>query len=175
MIARNRIWEELKQAKANIICIQRYVDKNRFYNRLYNGFVAITASAGAFGYLLNELIPVIASGLVGLVSIAKSIAPQFLQPETDLSELDAISDFYVSYMNKLEELWYEFDQDITDEHTTMKKFFLLKSTECEKESAMNRGIRYITKHDQLAIDDEATRYIDSVYFKKLENDEEQAC
>lgn len=54
MICRNRIWEELKQAKANIICIQKYTDKRRGYNRAYNGFVAITASAGALGTLLND-------------------------------------------------------------------------------------------------------------------------
>lgn len=54
MICRNRIWEELKQAKANIICIQKYTDKRRGYNRAYNGFVAIAASAGALGTLLND-------------------------------------------------------------------------------------------------------------------------
>ena len=57
MICRNRIWEELKQAKANIICIQKYTDKRRGYNRAYNGFVAITASAGALGTLLNDKVP----------------------------------------------------------------------------------------------------------------------
>ena len=36
MICRNRIWEELKLAKANIICIQKYTDKRRGYNRAYS-------------------------------------------------------------------------------------------------------------------------------------------
>lgn len=168
MIARNRIWEELKQAKANIICIQLYVDKRRSHNRWYNAFIALTSSAGALGYLLDELIPLIASVVVGFVSIAKSIAPNFLQPETELSELDAISDFYVQYMNRLEELWYEYDQDITDEQATMKRFFQLKNTECEKESAMNRGIRHISRHVQEQINAKAEEYINRVYFLKQE-------
>ena len=38
MIARNRMWEELKQAKINILCLQKYTDRRRAYNRYYNAF-----------------------------------------------------------------------------------------------------------------------------------------
>ena len=64
MIPRNRIWEELKQAKANIICLQKYTDKKRKHNRWYNTFIAITASIGTFGYIIDSIIPAITSGLI---------------------------------------------------------------------------------------------------------------
>ena len=57
MIARNRMWEELKQAKINILCLQKYTDRRRAYNRYYNAFIAIVSSIGALGFSLNELIP----------------------------------------------------------------------------------------------------------------------
>lgn len=111
MICRNRIWEELKQAKANIICIQKYTDKRRGYNREYNGFVAITASAGALGTLLNDKVPFFASMLIGFVSIIKSVLPNFVQGESELSSLDVLADFYNKYMNSLENIWYRLDHD----------------------------------------------------------------
>lgn len=171
MICRNRIWEELKQAKANIICIQKYTDKRRGYNRAYNGFVAITASAGALGTLLNDKIPFFASMLIGFVSIIKSVLPNFVQGEIELSSLDVLADFYNKYMNSLENIWYRLDHDIIDEKQAMDEFFKLKETECDKMSQMNRLVRNISERFQKKIDEEAATYINRVYYEK--NPEEQ--
>lgn len=126
MIARNRIWEELKQAKANILGLQKYTDKQRSYNRWYNGILAFTASVGALGYSINEIIPFITSIIIGITSIAKSILPNFLQSAQDLSELDVLSDFYVRYMNSLEKIWYDNENNYADEKETMDRFLSLK-------------------------------------------------
>lgn len=166
MICRNRIWEELKQAKANIICIQKYTDKRRGYNRAYNGFVAITASAGALGTLLNDKVPLFASMLIGFVSIIKSVLPNFVQGESELSSLDVLADFYNKYMNSLENIWYRFDHDIIDEKQAMDEFFKLKETECDKMSQMNKLVRNISKRFQRKIDEEAKEYINRVYYEK---------
>ena len=151
MIARNRIWEELKQAKANILGLQKYTDKQRSYNRWYNGILAFTASVGALGYSINEIIPFITSIIIGITSIAKSILPNFLQSAQDLSELDVLSDFYVRYMNSLEKIWYDNENNYADEKETMDRFFELKETECDKESAYNRGVRNISKKMEVNI------------------------
>lgn len=168
MIARNRIWEELKQAKANILGLQKYTDKQRSYNRWYNGILAFTASVGALGYSINEIIPFITSIIIGITSITKSILPNFLQSAQDLSELDVLSDFYVRYMNSLEKIWYDNENNYADEKETMDRFFELKETECDKESAYNRGVRNISKKMQREIDAEAEEYINRVYFEKTE-------
>ena len=168
MIARNRIWEELKQAKANILGLQKYTDKQRSYNRWYNVILAFTASVGALGYSINEIIPFITSIIIGITSIAKSILPNFLQSAQDLSELDVLSDFYVRYMNSLEKIWYDNENNYADEKETMDRFFELKETECDKESAYNRGVRNISKKMQREIDAEAEEYINRVYFEKTE-------
>jgi hypothetical protein len=92
MICRNRIWEELKQAKANIICIQKYTDKRRAYNRWYNAFIAVTASVGAIVSFKHAIVAQISSVLIGGVSIVKSVLPAFIQGETELSSLDVLAD-----------------------------------------------------------------------------------
>lgn len=166
MICRNRIWEELKQAKANIICIQKYTDKRRGYNRAYNAFIAFTASFGALGSILNEYIPLISSILIGMVSIIKSVFPSFVQGESELSSLDVLADFYNRYMNSLENIWYRFNYEKITEEEAMKEFFELKETECDKMSQLNRLVRNISKRFQNEINDEAETYINNVYFEK---------
>ena len=99
MICRNRIWEELKQAKANIICIEKYTDRRRSYNRYYNAFIAITASAGALGSIINEHAPLVSSIAIGFGSIIKSVFPNFIQGESELSSLDVLADFYNKYIS----------------------------------------------------------------------------
>mgnify|MGYP005911679967 CR=1 FL=1 len=166
MIARNRIWEELKQAKANILCLQKYTDNRRAWSRWYNGIIAFVASFGAIGYSLDEIIPFITSIIVGIASIAKSIAPTFLQTAQDLSELDTLCDFYVRYMNSLEKIWYDLDHNVIDDDEAMNRFFILKETECDKESIYNRGVRNISKKLQNKVDEQAEEYINRVYFEK---------
>lgn len=172
MIARNRLWEELKQAKSNIICLQKYTDKKRSRNRWYNAFVAVVSSVGALGYTIDELIPVYASIIVGFVSIFKSIMPNFLHTEPELSGLDNLSDFYVRYMNSLERIWYNHEYNQIGDKETMEEFFKLKETECDKQSILNKGVRNISRKFQKEIDREAEDYINKVYFEKYLNTEE---
>lgn len=166
MIARNRIWEELKQAKANILCLQKYTDKRRANNRYYNGFIAVTASIGALGSVVDQRIAIYTSMAIGLVSIVKSVMPNFLQTEPELSELDNLSDFYVRYMNSIEKIWYDFDHNLLKEKEAMTLFFKLKEEECDKESILNKGVRNISKRMQKRISEESEEYINRVYFEK---------
>ena len=78
MVIRNKVWEELKQAHVNIL----YTDSQRKYERYYQCFIAFTASAGTFGYIIEEWLPLVSSMLIALVSVVKSLFPQFIQPDT---------------------------------------------------------------------------------------------
>lgn len=60
MIGRNKIWEELKQAHANVLCIKWY-NHNRRDNRGHQLFIAFVASGSSFTYLLNNNTPLIGS------------------------------------------------------------------------------------------------------------------
>lgn len=166
MIARNRIWEEMKQAKANILCMQIYTDKRRAGNRWYNLFIAFFSALGALGGIFNFKIPAVTSIIVAFVSIMKSVMPNFLQTEPELAELDKLSDYYNCYLNSLEKIWYNFDHEFINEKDTMSSFFDLKEVECDKQSILNRGIRNIPKKMQDKINAKAEEYINRVYFTK---------
>jgi len=171
MIAKNRIWEEMMQAKANTICLQKYTDRRRKYSRYYNMFIILASSVGALSFQINIIIPVITSSLVGVVAIVKASMPNFIQTEQELSELDRLMDFYSKYLNTLEEIWYNFFYEYKDEKETMESFFKTKNIECDKYSILNKGIRSISVKEQEEIDREAADYINRVYFTKSIEDE----
>ena len=54
MVIKNKIWEEMKQAHANVLCVKWYTDKQRKHERYYQMFIALVASGGTFGYLLAK-------------------------------------------------------------------------------------------------------------------------
>ncbi len=100
MIAKNKLWEELRQAKANIICIQRYTDRGRNFSRLFNIAIVIFASTGTIGGLfVQPCIAIMASALVAISSILKTLLPSYIQSEQELSELDRLSDYYSKFLN----------------------------------------------------------------------------
>ena len=111
MEVRNKIWEEFKQAKANVVCIRRYNSLQRQLNGVYQIFIAVCAAVGTFSYAFSDKIPFIALLSIAVVSLVKAIFPQILQPEQELCTLDALMDYYNSFMNKLEVFFYQLDKE----------------------------------------------------------------
>ena len=168
MVVRNKIWEELKQAHANVLCLCWYTNKQRKYERWYQVFVALVASGGIFGYLINEYAPLISSGIIAFVSVAKSLFPHFLQPEKELCILDGLMDYYNKYMNEMEHLFYLLDHNEIEEKEAIQKVYELKKDECSQQSIMNRFVRSIPESRHKKFDNESTEYINRVYFNKYE-------
>ncbi len=170
MIVRNRIWEELKQAYVHVLCIQRYNDRHRRWNRQYELFLAIVASIGVFSRLFDESLQAAWYALLGVAAIStiKNVAPHVLQKEEELSTLDKMSDFYIAYMSELEKLFYQLDNQIIEEQTIAEKFFKLKKTECDKQSVINKLIHKVGKKEQRKLDQISEEYINEVYFNKYE-------
>jgi len=148
MEVRNKIWEEFKQAKANVVCIRRYNSLQRQLNSIYQIFIAVCAAVGTFSFGFSDKIPFIALLSIAIVSLVKAIFPQILQPEQELCELDGMMDYYNSFMNKLERFFYELDKQQKTDDEVMKELFSLKDEECLKESKMNKLIRWIPKRMQ---------------------------
>lgn len=173
MEVRNKIWEELKQAKANVICIRRYNSLQRQLNCIYQIFIAVCAAVGTFSFGFSERIPFIALFSIAFVSLVKAIFPQILQSEQELCELDGIMDYYNSFMNKLEEFFYELDKEQKTEDEVMAELFVLKDDECKKQSQMNKLVRWIPKSLQKNVDAEVQTYIEVVYYNIYKQNEQQ--
>jgi hypothetical protein len=172
MIARNRIWEELKQAKANIICLQRYTDRGRNVLRWIDSLIIGFSTIGALGSLIDVKFAIGGVSIVAMTSILKTALSGMAQSEQEFSELDRLMDFYSKYMNDIERIWYNFNENIITESKMINTLFDMKAEESDRYSLLNKLIRSISKKEQKKIDKESEEYIDRVYFNKFENYEQ---
>jgi len=168
MIARNRIWEELKQAKANIICLQKYTDRGRRMLRSIDSIIIASSTIGALGSLIDGRVAIFGVSFVALTSILKTALSGIYQSEQEFSELDRLMDFYSKYMNKLERLWYDFNENIITENEMIHSLFDMKEEESNRYSLLNKLIRSISEKEQRKIYLESEDYINKVYFNKFE-------
>ena len=173
MEVRNKIWEEFKQAYANVSCIRRYTSMQRQLNCIYQVFIAATAAVGTVFSGFKPEASIYALGAIAVVSLTKAIFPQILQPEKELCDLDALMEYYSSYMNKMELLFYQYDKEQKTDDDIMKELSELKEDECKKMSQMNKLIRWIPWLMQRNINNEANSYINKVYFNSYEKKDEK--
>ena len=171
MIARNRIWEELKWAKCNIVCLQRYTDRGRKVLRWIDSLIIAFSTIGALGSLIDVRIAIFGVSIVALTSILKTALSGIAQSEQEFSELDRLMDFYSMYMNMIEKLWYDFNKDIMTEDEMIHALFKMKEDECNRFSLLNKLIRSISKKEQMRIEASSEEDINRVYFNKYENHE----
>jgi hypothetical protein len=168
MNVRNKIWEEIKQAHANTLCIGWYTNRQRKFARYYELFISLVASGGAFGFLFNSWLPFISTLIIAFVSVAKAIFPQFLQPEKELCDLDSLMVYYNKYMADMEKLFFCLDDDSISEHEAVDQLHDMKLSESEKQAVLNKLIRNIPSKRDKKIQNESTEYINRVYYNKYE-------
>ena len=174
MEVRNKIWEEFKQAKANVVCIRRYTSVQRQLSSIYQVFIAATAAVGTVVSGFHVQASVYALGAIAIVSLTKAIFPEIIQQEKELCELDGIMDYYNSFMNKMEIFFYQLDKEQKTDDEVMLELFVLKEDECKKQSQMNRLIRWIPKRMQKKVDAEVQTYIEEVHFNIYNQNEQQS-
>ena len=126
---RNRIWAELEQAKFSLEFSCLYAFRQRNYLRYFNTAVLVLSSSGAMSWKIWEYLPTVACAIIALVSLFRLIQPNIIMSEKQICNLDKIHRFYSDYLNKLEMLWYDLENEVVDDLTAKTRFFELKNTE----------------------------------------------
>ena len=83
MEVRNKIWEEFKQAKANVVCIRRYTSVQRQLNSIYQVFIATMAVIGTVVSGFHVQASVYALGAIAIVPFARAIFSEIIQQEKE--------------------------------------------------------------------------------------------
>lgn len=168
MIIRNKIFEEIKQSEAYILGLQKYTDKMRKRNRIFQSLLACSSCIGTLGAFISLYIPAATSILATMGVIGKQIIPNLLQDEKELSELDRLMNFYTNYLTTLEIIWYEFENEKIDDDEAAHRFLHLKETEGDKPSTYNKLVYHISSKMQTEIDIESQIYVDRIYYSKYD-------
>lgn len=170
MNIRNKLWEEIKFSRSTINTILWYTDNQRKWSRFYNIGIAVVATLGTFGVMVDKLIPFYSTLIVAIASFVKALFPQLIQSEQELVELDSISDYYEEYYNSLEHLWYNHENRIIDTNQLANDLFQLIKKSANNKSKMNRLLRRIPKKAKSKINNQVDLYLKEVFFDSYPSD-----
>ncbi len=126
---RDRIWNELVQAKFNIEFATLYAERQRLYLRRFNILVLFFSTGGVMGWSFWDGIPLLSCVIIAVISLLRLLQPHIIMNDKQISNLDSISKFYFNYYNKLEKLWYDYEYETIDFEKTKKLFFNIKASE----------------------------------------------
>lgn len=164
MIVRNKLWNEIDIAHANVICITHYTSGQRKCNRAHQLFIGLCAGCGVVVYPFAEWAPIISTIAISLVSIVKAVFPQLTQSEEELCKLDGIMEYYIKYQNFIEKLLYDLDEKIKTEDEVLTILLERKEIESQMLCEMNRLVRWIPNFQRRRNDNENQIYLKEVHY-----------
>ena len=156
---RERLWYELAQTKHNhLYCVKLIGYRRRLLN-YFNIAILVFSTSGVMGWSIWKDIPIVACCIVAVISILKLVSPQIIPSDKQIDKLDAVTDFYFDYFNKLEILWLDhYNKRLTDEDA-QQKFYKLKNTERETNKITNEIVKSTNKKIYKKVDVEARAYL----------------
>ena len=138
---RDRIWNELTQAKFNSEFATLYAEKQRVYLRRFNVLILVFSGGGVMGWTFWKDFPLASCIIIASVSLIRLLQPHLIMNDKQIGNLDNISKFYFNYYNKLEKLWYDSEYETVNFEKTKKLFFIIKASEQEINQIVNETLK----------------------------------
>jgi hypothetical protein len=160
---RNRFWTELCQAKHN----SRYCVLLLAYRRKVVNFFSIIilafSSAGIMGWPFWKELPLISCVIISLVQLLRVLQPHLVPNDRQLDKLESVTDFYCEYYNKLESLWFDFENDRKNEEEVQIAFYALKDSEKPVNKIVGEIVKSSSNKLKSICDKEVREYLSSVF------------
>ncbi len=138
---RDRIWNELTQAKFNSEFATLYAEKQRIYLRRFNIVILLFSSGGVMGWAFWKGLPLLSCIIIAVISLLRLLQPHLIMNDKQISNLDSISNFYFIYYNKLERLWYDLEHKTINNEIGKDLFFEIKHSEDEINQTINETLK----------------------------------
>jgi len=93
------------------------------------------------------------------VQLIKLLQTHIVPSDKQIEKLDSISDFYFDYYNKIENLWYDYNNDRLSDEDAQEKYYEIKSTEKEINKIVKDIIKSVNKSAANKADLETKSYL----------------
>lgn len=160
---RDRIWAELAQSKFNEEYASLYEERQRIYLKYFNIFILIFSAGGVMGWKLWDNIPMIACIIIAVVSLMRLLQPHIIISETQILNLKIINDFYFDYFNKIECLWFDYEDETINENEAKRRFFEIKGTETKINSVINEMMHSKSKMIEKKATTQTDDYLKTIF------------
>ncbi|MBV7268115.1 hypothetical protein [Winogradskyella luteola] len=126
---RKKVWYEMLQIKFGEIYLSLYLDFQKDLKRYIKIATLIFSGSGVFGWAFWEPLAWVACIIIAVIQLIALIENQIVRSDSELEEISVLRNMYLKYLTKLEELWYECDNNSKKEKRIKKEFFMLKDTD----------------------------------------------
>ena len=117
------------QIKYGEVYLSLYLDFQKDLKRYIKIATLVFSGSGVFGWAFWEPLAWIACIIIAIIQLISLIENQIVRSDTELEEISLLRSMYLNYLAKLEELWYELDNNIKKEKKIKEEYFSLKNTD----------------------------------------------
>lgn len=169
MIVRNKIWEEIKQTKANAICAQKYSTVQRRIDLVYKVMIPLLSALCVLFSTMEWYDKTLCSAIVLFVSsTAKAIFPKLILPEKSILALDELYKAFNNSLTDLESLFHNLDNNTISENDAVSEISKLIKSNAELSEELNRLVLWIPAFADKRITEETEYYLNATYNNKFE-------
>ncbi|PIB23748.1 hypothetical protein BFP77_15670 [Maribacter sp. 4U21] len=126
---RSKVWYEMMQIKYGEVYLSLYLDFQKDLKRYIKIATLVFSGSGVFGWAFWEPLAWFACIIIALIQLIGLIENQIVRSDSELEEISVLRSMYLKYLNKLEELWYDCENDYKKEKKIKKVFFSLRETD----------------------------------------------
>lgn len=169
MIVRNKIWEEIKQTKANAICAQKYSTVQRRIDLTYKVMIPLLSALCALFSTMELYDKTLCSAIVLFISsTVKAIFPKLILSEKNILALDELYKAFNNSLTDLESLFHNLDYNAISENDAMLEINRLTKLNTELAEELNRLVLWIPPFVDKRITEETEYYLNATYNNKYE-------
>lgn len=134
---RDKIWYEMCHIKYGDSYLAHYLFRQKSIRKWFKILTLVFSTGGVFGWKIWVGIPVIACILISFMQLINLVENQIIINEKEINKICELRNKYVSYFNKLEKLWTDFDADRISEQEASEQFYLLRQDGADLETRDN--------------------------------------
>ncbi|HMG66232.1 MAG TPA: hypothetical protein VK588_01055 [Chitinophagaceae bacterium] len=116
------------------------------------------------GWKIWKELPLISCVIISVIQVVKIAIPHLLPSEKQIKKLEVVNDFYFTYFNEIEALWYDHYHSRILDKEAQTRFYKIKA----KEKGINKQVNEVVKRVNNRINKKATMLTDQ-YFKQTFN------
>lgn len=125
---REKIWYEMVDAKYGEMYLAYYLGRCRSQKKIFKMLMLIFSAGGVFGWSIWEPVAVVACGLIAAMQLLSLLEKQLIKSDDDLIKICELRELYIKYVNKLENLWTEFESGSLNDADASNRFNNLRET-----------------------------------------------
>jgi hypothetical protein len=134
---REKIWYEMVHIKYGDSYLAHYLFRQKSIRKWFKILILVFSTGGVFGWKIWEGVPIIACALIAVFQIFNLIENQIIISDKEIEKISVLRNKYVSYFNKLEKLWSDFNADRFDEKEATEQFYILRNDGADIEALDN--------------------------------------